>query len=479
MQGGGLPADPRLTLVVAAIATALSFAVNVREALQNPFWTDEVASARVVTTPTTGAAITLITHRESTPPGWYALAWALHRAGISIMSVRVTSAVCVALLAGLVVIVAGRLMPLYAASVAGALVVFGTQFVFHGRELRAYALFALICMVFMIALVGAVNRPGAITLLMLSCSVAIGALTHYFFLAAVLVGLVWLTIIDRPRPVRLRALAAMLAGLLFLAAWWPHMTQQITNDRYAGVGQFSLRELGHVYWRFYAAGLPGPAWLGVGIMITSYLVVISGAVILWRISDEGRLVAMLAGGSVLLATLAGLVGVEVFDVRNLLGSAPFAAICLAAVVARIPRPFAYPTAAIVAGLAIFGYAHTSHASPAPFDRIATALLAESWHPGQPIAAIGHGYPGPLGWYLNLPGAPRTHRLGAGRCRPIFIVGPRALAHALDPTPSEVRTVGAFAVERDDSGAIRNTGIAPRLVLLGSGSLPCAAPPSHS
>src|SRR5437588_9522237 len=72
-------------------------------ALSAPLWMDEVASARVLSEPTFGQMLGRVARTESTPPLWYAFGWALRRAGVALVDVRLLSVAAGALLAILVV----------------------------------------------------------------------------------------------------------------------------------------------------------------------------------------------------------------------------------------------------------------------------------------------------------------------------------------------------------------------------------------
>jgi hypothetical protein len=121
------------TLAVAAIAAALAS----RHALHDPFWQDEVASARILQQPSIGAVLHRVVQTESTPPLWYLLAWATHHAGLSIVDVRFVSVAAMSLTAAIVFVLARRQVGTALALVAGSLVAFGCQFAAHAHELRA------------------------------------------------------------------------------------------------------------------------------------------------------------------------------------------------------------------------------------------------------------------------------------------------------------------------------------------------------
>ena len=109
-------------------------------ALGASFWQDEVASARVVQQPTFDAMLHQVAKTESTPPLWYALAWLLHRAGVSIHDARLLSVLLDGLVVAGVVLLAARILPLSLAVAAGGLAAVGAELSAHGRELRAYEL---------------------------------------------------------------------------------------------------------------------------------------------------------------------------------------------------------------------------------------------------------------------------------------------------------------------------------------------------
>jgi len=168
---------------------AVSIAACLPGALRFALWQDEVASARVIAEPRPVGLLQHVAHTESTPPLWYGLAWLVHRCGVGIVDLRLLSVVAAAFLASATAIAARRVVPWPCALLAGAAVALGYQFDFHGRELRAYELAALLTL----ALALAAGRGGAV----LAGVVAAGSLTHYFFLFSVLAVLLW-----RPRSWR-------------------------------------------------------------------------------------------------------------------------------------------------------------------------------------------------------------------------------------------------------------------------------------
>jgi hypothetical protein len=61
-----------------ALPLAVAFAavaVSAPGALSNAMWSDEIASARIVTEPDLGSVLEGVRETESTPPAWYVLSW--------------------------------------------------------------------------------------------------------------------------------------------------------------------------------------------------------------------------------------------------------------------------------------------------------------------------------------------------------------------------------------------------------------------
>jgi hypothetical protein len=347
-------------------------------------WQDEVASARVLSEPHPVAMLRHVARTESTPPLWYAVAWLVHRCGIGIEDLRLLSVAAAALLAAGTVVAARRLLPAPAALLSGTAVALGYQFDFHGRELRAYELAALLTVA--LALAAARDRPRTLAVV-----VAAGTLTHYFFLFSVAAVAIW-------RPRRLRAIAA---GLVPLAAWSPVLARQYAHHRFAFIGPFDLHAVATTYWTMFARAQPHTPLLHALVPLALLAAVVAGAALLARESDEGRLCGLLALLPVAIAAVLWLAGARVYDVRNLIGVGPFAAVAAASLVARLPRRTALAATCALALVLAAGWVRANRAHPVAYDRIAAALVAEGWRPPDPIVVDGDLYAlwGPLEWYL--------------------------------------------------------------------------------
>lgn len=416
-------------VAVAVGATLIRFP----RVVTDPFWQDEVASARILREPTLGSMLARVARTESTPPLWYALGWLLHQLGVSLTDVRLFSVLCGALLAGLVVRFAASVAPAPAAIAAGVLVAVGGQFAFADREIRAYALLALLSLAFAVAL----ERSSFVPLLLVTWA---GALTHYFFLFTVVAGIGWLWLEPQARAVRLRATSAIACGLALAAPWLPFALRQYHQDRYSWIGPFDGREVANTAFRMFTP-LAHSEWIPALFLA----LVLLGAVRLARLSPRGRLCAALAVGPLVLATLVWLAGVRVYADRNLIEIGPFIAIC--AVGALPVRRFGLVLAGAAAALAIGAFVAVQQPAT-PFAQIARALLSEGWRPGDAVAVFGSPYDfrSPLEWYL-----PRNPQLAILRSAPrsdvTFVVAGRIAARALRDDLRKGRRAGPFLIVR--------------------------------
>jgi len=382
----------RFAFAAAAAATGLIAALAcVPGARRYAFWQDEVASARIISEPHPVAMLRHVARTESTPPLWYALGWFAHRCGAGVQDVRLLSVACAVLLTIATAAAARRVVPAWGAVLSGFAVALGYQFTFHGRELRAYELAALLTLALAVAAERAVAAPSPRNSALLASVVAAGALTHYCFLFSLCAVALW----DR------RTLRAIGLGLVPFALWSPILVQQFERHRFSFIGAFSPNGVATTYWLTFARAQPRSGALHEAAPLALLVGVIVGAIALARRSDAGRLWALLATAPVALAGALWLAGARIYDPRNLIGVGPFAAVAVAALVARLSRPLAALVACALCALVVVGFVRANRVPPVAYDRIAAALVAEGWRPQDPIAVYGNVYQvwGPLEWYL--------------------------------------------------------------------------------
>jgi mannosyltransferase len=391
----------RWTWFTAAATACLAFGVRLNGALNYAFWQDEVTSARILLERTPVGVLRHVARTESTPPLFYVVGWLIHRVGVPAQDVRIVSALAGAVLAGATVILARRVVPLWASALAGLAVALGYEFVFHGRELRAYELHALLTVSLAFAALSFVDRPGRRTAIVLALVTAAGALTNYFFLLSVAAVLLWTWTRPLLRPVRRQLSLAIGAGLIPFAAWTPVLAFQYRRHRFSFIGPFRLHDVVTSYWSLVARAEPRTSVLHTAAPLLLAAAVLAGCVAVARRSDAGRLYALLALAPLLAAALVWLAGPRIFDTRNLIGVGPFAAIAVAALLSQLPRPVGVAAACAGAALVVFGFVQGQRQAPIAFDRIARALVSEGWQRSDPISLHGNFYAfrSPLEWYL--------------------------------------------------------------------------------
>jgi hypothetical protein len=408
--------DRRVIVAVALVAAAVRLPGTYSQAL----WEDEVASARIISEPTLPRLLGHVARTESTPPLWYVLGWLAHQAGAPMQDVRLVSVAAGALLAGLVVDLTRRFVPLHLAALAGLLTAVGGQLAAHGRELRAYELLALLSAVFARCLLAEVQAPSRPRELALAAVVAAGGLTHYFFAFTVLAGLCWLWIEPAARAARRRATFAIVRGGCVAASWAPVMLQQVHQHRFWWIGPFRLRAALAVPARLFTSAYANTT-TGLALSTGGLLLVACGCARLWRTSAAGRLVAVLALGPAAEASAVWAGGMRIFALRNLIGTAPFVAVAAVVTLAALPHRSAL--AAGVAGVALIGLSGASIAGVPRYDTLARDLVAEGWTPAQPVAVFGDffRYRAPLEWYLPRRPVLDASRPTEGVCRTVFVI----------------------------------------------------------
>jgi hypothetical protein len=421
------------------LAAATAVAVRIPPAAGYPLWQDEVASARIMIEPTIGAAIGRVEETESTPPLWYGLAWIVEEAGLPVEAARGIGVVAGALLAGLLVVYARRLLPLWAAGLAGFLVALASQLVLRGAELRAYALYALLALVFAWLLERAAERPSNGRSAALAAVTAAGLFTHYFFVFVALAAAAWLWTTPSFRPSRLRVSVSLAAAVLPFLLWLPSLVQQVDNQRFSWIGDFSLLKAVAVYSAF--GWNAGPLYVRDLVQIGAvegllrvgvFLAVVAGCVLAWRLGPRGRLTAILALAPVGMVALLWLAGENLFTARNVLACAPFAAVAVAALVASLPRRWGSVAAVACLAVLIGGLARERQLAPPPYDEVADALVELGWQEdglvsitggAHELSYLGSAYAvrGPVSWYL--PGHPRLVLDDGEGCGHVFVVSP--------------------------------------------------------
>ncbi len=463
MPLSGLRRQGRLAVVLTAGVAAVAVSLpHLGDALSQ----DEVASARILRSPTLGAMLARVARTESTPPLWYALSWLAHYAGVPIAEVRLLSVLFAGLLAAAVVLLALEVLPLRSAAAAGLLVAVGAQFAWHGHELRSYELFALLSALFAVTLLRSLRAPSRAWDTALALVVAAGLLTHYFFSFTVAAALCWVLLEPQARAIRRRSIAAIGAGAALCAPWLPLFVEQFHRDRFWWIAPFRLREAVGTPLRLFTPlmtrGLAGSIVPPAVLALT-----VGGAVVLARRSPAGRLYALLAFGPLVFASTAWASGERIFAVRNLIGIGPFVALAGVGAASLLPRVAGAVVLAGAVAAVVFGFSVDQRSPAPPYNLVAQALVREGWHPGDPVAVFGNFFSvrAPLEWYLPDQPLLAVSRGTAWPCETVFAVaGPRAarrLQHVADD-----KRVGGYVVARLDlDRPLRGSGLRAATILI--------------
>ncbi len=434
----------RRFIVVLFLLIALTVAVRL-PLLHQSLWLDEVASARVVTQPTLPKMLAQVRRTESTPPAWYTIAWATDKvtgsASGDVAVLRWLSILFSAAATALTLVYARRFLPLPGAALAGAMVALSPAFVEHGAELRAYALLTLVSITFAIVLERSAAVPSRQRLAALAGVVALGAFTHYFFFLTLLAGLFWVWVRRPSASYRWPVTASVCAGLLPFLAWSPSFLYQYRHKLYS-LGSFTPRGVVYSYARIFSVFVRNNTLEEVG-RVAVLLLVLGGAWLLVRRPREislasrsdGLLCAELAVLPVAAAAVLWAFGEHIFVSRNLLGSAPFAAIALVAALSSLPRRYSFVSFAAMALTAVVLVTAIAKVDRlwgrADYQGIANVLVQDGWQPAGDLIYFGrapHGLLTPVGWYLPERPTLSQPRQGALSCStPVFLISYNHLA----------------------------------------------------
>jgi hypothetical protein len=423
----------RSLVAVVCILVAVTVAIRLPIALRLTLWEDEAGAARIFTTHGPIGALKGVYRTESTPPGWYMLAWFTHRVGVhlgpalglgstlaSAKAVRLLSVLFSAVATGLTVVLARRVLPLAASALAGIWMTFGYELVDHGTEDRAYAMLAMMAVLFAVALEAAVAEPTRRRLALLALASAVGVYTHYFFFFSVAAGTAWVWLAPHERSPRLRATAAMGLGAATFLPWVPGFLHQLHARPHGYIPHFNAATLLRLYSNIFAPGYGGLDAGEAGRLVILAIVLIGVCVLVRR---GATLYAALATVPLVLGAVAWAIGPRIWDARNLLEVAPFAAIAIAAAADAIPWPHVGHAAMAVMAVAVFTFfVPLAERHRTAWNQFDTDMARMGWQRATPVLLFGRYVDTvAMSWYM--PGNPRLHfgKVSAGTCQAVFVV----------------------------------------------------------
>jgi hypothetical protein len=356
-------------------------------------WYDELVSYRVATAPTPTSALALLREIDATRAPLHPLllnGW-LRVAGDSVPAGRAFSAVCGVALVAAVFALGRRLLDARSAWWAAALAAFSPPLVHYARELRMYALLALLAALAWLVAGSAVRWDGRRSLAYVALLVALGY-THPLG-GLMIAALAVFTAIDRPTNglTRLRWLGVhALAAALLLPALRDYATGAPTYDEPSGRDPRLL--LG------FPIGFVGGNFL---VLAACVAIIAFGLISRPRRPRAAALLLTWLLGPVLLLYAASWVGRPLFGpARYTLFVAPAYLLLLGQGLARLTRLAAVGAGLGVAACMAQGLAATVYADGLKADWRAAAALIRSVDgsdaaPEVAIAVVDRRYVGEL------------------------------------------------------------------------------------
>lgn len=310
------------------------------------YWYDEFATIAVIR-PHLGAAWSAYQGTESTPPLYYALAWAWARlTGTDEFAVRALPAAFGTAAIGVTWLAAREVTSRRLALVAAALVAVNPTLVWYSQEARAYSLLVLLGALSLWAFLAAVRDPRRRTLAGWAVVSILALATHYFALFVIAPEAAVLVLrLARRRPRVLVPVAAVgAAGLALL----PLTSSQGGGARTSWIATISLDDrLASIAKQLASAntlvinentGLPHvplAAAVVVGLMLVAYRAVL--AVIGGRRRTGAGLPLLVGASAIMLPLAAILVGEDFLLDRNVLAAWVPLTVALAAALVLVPR----------------------------------------------------------------------------------------------------------------------------------------------
>ena len=385
--------ERRTKVMVALLLVVCTVGARAPGLLGDALWQDEVGTERVLVMPTPRGAVSQILRRESTPPVFYLAEWAPNRVlsgrTSDLTRIRILRSLPLAFSAATTVLtflLAAELLSLWGAAVVGLIVSLASQLLIHGAELRSYSLLALCCVALATALSRARDPTSAPRLAAVTVAVVIGSLTHYFFLLTVAGSLLWLLI---ERRIWGRICFALVVGLIPIAAWSPLWLRQYRNGTCGTSPRFTLGRVDEVVSSLFVPQSLTGAFGGVAsVALLGVVIVTAGRLLLRR--GEQRLIGLLVLVPLFTSAVVSALGPRIFNARNLIGVAPFAAIAVVAGLESVPsvrlrRMLISAVAMVVVLVSSVGQASLGRT---PYDSIASEMVAQGTFRGEPVVWFG-------------------------------------------------------------------------------------------
>src|SRR3954452_738613 len=239
------------------------------------YWLDEVATVNIVRRGF-GDMISAVASGESTPPGYYVLAWVWAKLfGTVEVGLRSLSALLGTATIPLAFVLGRELVGRRTALIAAALCAFNPLLVWYSQEARSYALMILLTGLSLLALLRALDDPAPRRLLAWVAVSSAAIATHYF--AGFLIGAEALWLLYHS-PARGRVGLAVGAVMGAAAALLPLALHQRSTGAARFISESSVARRVAQIPKQFAAGYQGPG--ETAITVASLLLVAYGVLLL-------------------------------------------------------------------------------------------------------------------------------------------------------------------------------------------------------
>jgi uncharacterized membrane protein len=305
-------------LAAVAIGAALRFGFLSQQSL----WTDEAATRHIVLAPSIRDVWPRVRATESTPPLSYWLMWLLaHAAGSrSDAILRLVPAVAGTLTIPAAYAALRRPLGARVALALAWMCAVSPVLLWYSLDARSYALFVLLGMLNVWALVAALERPDTTRCALWTATAVLCVWTHYFAVFLV-VGELLFVVIATPNKVRARLLASAGAVAVLCAPLLPLVSSQTSDNRASFIANLTLSARLEQLVRQFGMGpnVPSAGLEGAGLLLAGVGLVVGAIAVARRNPRSALLLALVAGVTAAIPLALTVTGIDrIFYMRNLL-----------------------------------------------------------------------------------------------------------------------------------------------------------------
>ena len=339
-----------------ALLIAVGAALRFWRLRHQGFWFDEANTSQEVHF-TPGQMLTLLKHYESTPPLYYAVAWAWARIfGFGELGLRSLSAICGVLVVPLAYAIGVKLFSRRAGFIAAAFAATNPLLIWYSQEARAYELVVLLTGASLLAFAYAREKPSPQWITAWAATSALALATEYYSVLVVVPEALWLLYEHRRRREVQAGIGAVVVWCIPLL--WFAISQNATGHaswiKHVALGPRIGQVFPHFLVGFGAPGGVALSWIAAACALLALGLL---AVRIRRRSASEWGGATLAGGvlvaGILIDLLLVAVGIDNLLTRNVIQLwLPAAVLVAAGLSVRRARIPGLAIAAVLGGVGV-------------------------------------------------------------------------------------------------------------------------------